>query len=66
MSSMIYFVVLRLKHVIPFFEISNSLDLVVFVCSVLKKGCASLVCDGAAADYQVWRNFTKDYSEECS
>ena len=45
-------------------EISNSLDLVVLVCDVLKKGCASLVCDGAADNYPVLRNFTKDYFEK--
>ena len=60
---MIHFVVLHLKHVIPFFEISNSLDLVVLVCSILKKICASLVCYGAADNYPVLRNFIKDYSE---
>ena len=64
-SSIIHFVALHLSSESShFFEISNSLDLVVLVCSVLKKGCASLVCDSAAADYQVRRNFSNDCSEE--
>ena len=61
MSSIIQSVALEAWH--PIFEISNKLDLVVLACSILKKVCASLVCDGAADNYPVLRNFTKDYFE---
>ena len=62
MSSMIESVALEAWH--PIFEISNKFDLVLLVCSILKKVCASLVRYGAADNYPVLRNFIIDYSEK--